>query len=73
MIPNHIRKLALALTLATLSANTGTALAQSGTTTTTNPPTTTAPPPASGSVTGTDPEPQGDVIMAIVLSLLQLA
>jgi hypothetical protein len=73
MIRNSFRKLALGLTIAALSAYAGTALAQSGTSTTTNPPTTTPPPPAPSSVTGTDPEPQGDVIMAVVLTLLHMA
>jgi hypothetical protein len=73
MIRNSFRKLALGLTIAALSANAGTALAQSGNSTTTNPPTTTTQPPAPDSVTGTDPEPQGDVFMTVVLALLHMA
>jgi hypothetical protein len=73
MIRNFARKLVLALTVAALSANAGTVLAQSATSTTNNPPTSTTPPPTPNSVTGTDPEPQGDIIITVVLALLHLA
>jgi hypothetical protein len=72
MIRNSFCKFALGLAIAALSTNAGTAFAQSGTSTTTNPPTTAPPPPAPNSVTGTDPEPQGDVIMTVVLALLHM-
>ena len=64
MIRNASRKFVLAMTLLVLAAPIGRAVAQSSTTT---------PPPTSPSVvTGTDPEPQDDIIDAI-LSLLFLA
>jgi len=64
MIRNASRKFALAATLLVLAGPTSRAIAQSSTTT---PPTTNP-----SVVTGTDPEPQDDIIDAI-LSLLFLA
>jgi hypothetical protein len=64
MIRNASHKFALAVTLIVLTAPTGRAIAQSST--------TTAPPTNPSVVTGTDPEPQDDIIDAI-LSLLFLA
>jgi hypothetical protein len=63
MTKQTARKLTLALTLAALMAPAGMAFAQS----TTEPPT-----PTPLSVTGTNPEPQGDVIH-MVLVFLHLA
>ena len=64
MIRNATRKFALTVALLVLIASAGRVLAQSSTTT---------PPPADPSViTGTNPEPQDDIIAAI-LSIFFLA
>ena len=66
MIKHAVRKLALASTLLALTMHAGRAFAQS----TSTPPTVPAPTPSS--VGGTDPEPQGTIVV-IILQLLQLA
>ena len=66
MISYTARKLTLALTLVILTAPVGKAFAQS-TTPPSIPPTTIAPPPmVPDTVTGTDPEPQDDMVEGIL-------
>jgi hypothetical protein len=66
MIKHAARKLVLASTVLALTMHFGSAFAQS----TTSTPTVPAPTPSS--VGGTDPEPQGTIVV-IILQLLQLA
>ncbi len=66
MIKHAARKLTFAFSLVVLTVPAGRAFAQPTT------PTTTAPVATPSSVTGTDPEPQGDIV-EIILALLQLA
>jgi Putative transposase/Transposase zinc-binding domain len=61
-----VRRLVLASTLLALTMHAGRAFAQSTT------PTPTVPAPTPSSVGGTDPEPQGTIVV-IILQLLQLA
>ena len=72
MVKNSIRKFALAVTFAALAASGVTGLAQSAGSTSSNPPSTTTSSSSPNSVTGTDPEPQGDVV-TVLLVLLGLA
>jgi len=67
MLKNASRKLTLALTLVVLTAAAGKAIAQSTTPPPPPPPPTTAPTPSS--VTGTNPEPQDDVVHAVLVFL----
>ena len=66
MIKHAIRKLVLASTLLALTVHAGGAFAQSATSG------APVPSPAPTSVGGTDPEPQGTIVV-IILQLLQLA
>jgi hypothetical protein len=66
MVKHAVRKLVLASTLLALTMHAGRAFAQSTTAT------STVPAPTPSSVGGTDPEPQGTIVV-IILQLLQLA
>jgi hypothetical protein len=66
MIKHAARNLVLASTLLALTMHAGRTFAQSTTTT------ATVPAPTPTSVGGTDPEPQGTIVV-IILQLLQLA